>query len=232
MGTTGISGLATQLADYLPQLQEKQQGSLSSNDTAALSDTASTLLSTLKTDTVTLSDVGYAKSQNLVGINSVGESTASDMSYLDAYMAGASSRLTLQNSMSSSLESGMESTMDQVNKAAFWNNPGMRTALMLQTLGSSFQQIFDDLQAMVDEQIAKAQEAKTQTADSSEQGATDAAAGDAATAAAQTQAAAAQSVSADTGQTPDAVASAADAGATSGGEAQTTQAPASISLTV
>lgn len=247
MSTTGISGLGTQLADYLSQFQGKQQESLSAG-AAAQSEATSALLSALPTDSVTISSAGYAKNQNVLSINDVGKSTAADASYLDAYMAGTSSRLSLQNSMSSSLESGMESTMDQVNKAAFWSSPGMRTALMLKTMGSSFQQVFDDLQEMVDEQIAKAQEAKTQTAAAGEESTTaaDGSATDAASV--QTQAAATQvttdtpaaSVPAATGQTAeagtasDAQAQAAGAAAPvdTGGNSQPANAQASISITV
>ncbi|EFL49977.1 hypothetical protein DesfrDRAFT_3259 [Solidesulfovibrio fructosivorans JJ]] len=249
MGTTGISGMGSKLADYLSQFQEKQQGSLTAGDATSPSGATSSLLSTLQNDSVAISSAGYTKSQDILSLNDVGKSTAADASYLDAYMAGTSSRLSLQNSMNSSLESEMESTMDKVNKAAFWNKPGLRTASMLQSLGTSFKEVFDDLQEMVEEGIAKAQEAKTQPA-AGEEGATDASTDTAQTQAADAQSAtptstptSTESASADTGQASDASAAAnaqaqaaaalaAAAAAVAGGEAPATSDKPSISLTV
>jgi hypothetical protein len=255
MGITGLSGLSTQLAGYLNQLQDKQKDGLSVDTDVSSTNMSSTSVSATQTDSVTISSVGYAKSQGMIGINSVGSDTT-DSSYIDEHLAGASAQLSLKNSMNSSLESSMKSTMDSVQEAALWNSPGMHTVMMMKSLGASFQQTFKDLQDNVDQQIAKAQEANTGNSAFNGQGTTSVSTESTSADTAQTQNANVQgttststeSASADTAQTQDATAQGttstptenvstgtaqvSDANVGSDGGTQATAAPSSISITV
>jgi|GEM_PF-2524282 len=222
MSISGVSGLTTQLSEYLTQLQEKQQEALAVNDVASNTDEASTLLSTVSTDSVTISSLGYAKSQNMLASNFVGGKTT-DSTYVDAQMSAFSVQQSVENSMNDSLESNLESV---IGDAAFWyGDPRMRNAKMMKDATEAHQEVFAELKGNIEQKAAEAMAPKDENGDPIEDG---------------TTSTAAESVPTDAVQTPDAgvghdeVAQAAEAvsSASDAGVGRDAAEAAAISITV
>lgn len=190
MGTSGVSGLTSRLTESLTQMQEKQLEAL-----AVPADAVATSLSGLQTDTVTISEQGYAKSQSLLTNRIAGEKET-EKSYLDIKIDTFSSQKSLQNSMNDALGSSLESVIAQ---AAFWyGDKRMRNAKMMKDATESHQEVFAEIQDTIEEKAAEATAPKDQDGKAIEQAGAASASGSAPAQA--VAAAAAEAVSAPTSE--------------------------------
>ncbi len=161
MGTSGVSGLTSQLTESLTQMQEKRLETL-----AVPADAVSTSLSGLQADTVTISEQGYAKSQSLL-TNRIAVEEETEKSYLDIKIDTFSSQKSLQNSMNDALGSSLESVIAQ---AAFWyGDKRMRNAKMMKDATESHQEVFAEIQDTIEEKAAEATAPKDQDGKAIEQ---------------------------------------------------------------
>jgi hypothetical protein len=215
MDLSGVSGLTAQLSDYLTQLQENQQEQLAVN-----TDAASTLASTVQSDSVSISSEAYARSQNMLARNFVGANTG-DSTYIDAQMTVLSTQQSLQNSMNDALGSTLESVIGQ---AAFWyGDERMRNAKLMKDTTEAHQDVMAEMTDNIEEQAAEAMAPKDENGEPIEQSATSAASG-----APVEQAAASTS----TGNAATGATSAQDVSVDLDGVAQAAEALASISIKV
>lgn len=158
----GIAGLTLQLTDLLAEMRKEQEELLTNPDITEL------MAATLQADSVNISNRALVRSQNIMSGNFAGGSPE-DNQYIDAWLTGAETQVSLQNSMNKTLGS----VLDAIAETAFWHgDPKMRQAKMMKDSIESNATVFSDIKSNVEKQADEAMARKDENGDPIEQPAT------------------------------------------------------------
>lgn len=148
MSAVEVTGLTSNLTEYLTELQKQQQEALTPEAVATTPPAAAA-----QADAVSISSQGQVRSQNLLSGNFVGGST-SDATYVNAVKSSFAARQSVQNSMDDALATSLESVIGQ---AAFWyGDQKMRNAKMLKDSTESHEELLTDIKDAIEEKAEEA----------------------------------------------------------------------------